>query len=177
MAQDLTLFNRVLFGIGVLTLGLIAIFSFRYAQNQRTTVTDFVAADSLIDRRWFQNLDGTDSLQLSSYKGREVLLVFWASWSERSLDVLEQLDASVAASSDSMVIVAAAVKDNGDEARNYIQAANHPFTFVEGTVHYLDLRIPGVPSAIRFNRDARPTQIYIGEKQILASLLNPPVNP
>lgn len=173
MAQDLTLFNRVLFGIGVLALGLIAIFSFRYAQNQRTTVTDFVAADSLIDRRWFQNLDGTDSLQLSSYKGREVLLVFWASWSERSTEVLEQLEASQKVSNDSLVIVAATVKDNGDEARNYIQSKNHPFTFVEGTVHYLDLRLPGVPSAIRFNRDTKPTQIFIGETQILAPFLDP----
>lgn len=173
MTQDLTLFNRVLFGMGVLALGLIAIFSFRYAQNQRTTVTDFVAADSLIDRRWFQNLDGTDSLQLSSYKGREVLLVFWASWSDRSLEVLEQLDASQSIHSDSIVIVAAAVKDNGEEARAYIQSTSYPFNFVEGTIHYLDLRLPGVPSAIRFNRDTKPTQIYIGEKQILSSILNP----
>lgn len=173
MAQDLTKFNRVIFGIGVLALGLIAIFSFRYANNQRHTVTDFVAADSLIDKRWFQNLDGTDSLQLSSYKGREVLLVFWASWSERSTEVLTELDQKLGQSRDSLVIVAAIVKDNGDEARKYIRESGHSFQFVDGTIHYLDLRLPGVPSAIRFNRDTKPTQILIGEKQILAPFLNP----
>lgn len=168
MAQDLTKFNRVIFGIGALAVGLIAIFSFRYANNQRLTVTDFVAADSLIDKRWFQNLDGTDSLQLSSYKGREVLLVFWASWSERSTDVLDELDQKLGQSSDSLVVIAATVKDNGVEARTYIRDSGRSFQFVDGTIHYLDLRLPGVPSAIRFNRDTKPTQILIGEKQILA---------
>jgi thiol-disulfide isomerase/thioredoxin len=166
MAQDLTLFNRVLFGIGVLATGLIIIFSFKYAKNQRTTVMDFVAADTLIDQRWFQNLDGTDSLQLTSYKGREVILIFWASWSGKSLDVLETLDSLKAQKGDSLTIIAAAVKDNGIESRDYIKRTNHNFEYVDGTIHYLDLRLPGVPSAIRFNRDSKPVQILVGESQL-----------
>lgn len=166
MAQDLTLFNRVLFGIGILAVGLIIIFSFRYAENQRATVTDFVAADSLIHLRWFQNLDGTDSLQLSSYKGRDVIVVFWASWSGKSLEVLERLDSLQSHRGDSLVVVAAAVKDNGAEARGYISTSDHAFEYVDGTIHYLDLRLPGVPSAIRFNRDTKPVQIYVGESQL-----------
>jgi hypothetical protein len=166
MAQDLTLFNRVLFGIGILAIGLIIIFSFRYAENQRDIMTDFVAADSLIHQRWFQNLDGTDSLQLSSYQGREVILVFWASWSDKSLEVLAQLDSIKTMRGDSVAVVAASVKDNGAEARAYINGSNHNFDFVDGTVHYLDLRLPGVPSAIRFNRDTKPVQILVGESQL-----------
>ncbi len=166
MAQDLTLFNRVLFGIGILAIGLIIIFSFKYAENQRTTVMDFVAADSLIHQRWLQNLDGTDSLQLSGYQGREVILVFWASWSEKSLDVLEMLDSIKTVRGDSLMVVAAAVKDNGAEARAYITSTNHPFIYVDGTIHYLDLRLPGVPSAILFNRNSKPTKILVGESQL-----------
>ncbi len=166
MAQDLTLFNRVLFGIGILAVGLIIIFSVRYAENQRATMTDFVAADSLIHQRWFQNLDGTDSLQLSSYQGREVILIFWASWSGKSLEVLENLDSLKMQRGDSLVIVAAAVKDNGSEAREYIERKSHDFEYVDGTIHYLDLRLPGVPSAIRFNRESKPVQILVGESQL-----------
>jgi hypothetical protein len=166
MAQDLTLFNRVLFGIGVLALGLIAIFSMRYAENQRNTVMEYVAADSLIHKRWFQNLDGTDSLQLSAYQGRDVILVFWASWSEKSLDVLRRLDSLKLQRGDSLTIVAAAVKDNGAEARAYINSMEHDFNYVDGTIHYLDLRLPGVPSAIRFNRNSKPVQILVGESQL-----------
>jgi thiol-disulfide isomerase/thioredoxin len=166
MAQDLKLFNRVLFGIGVLATGLIIIFSFKYAENQRTTVMDFVAADSLIHQRWLQNLDGTDSLQLSSYQGRDVILIFWASWSAKSLDVLKTLDSLKSVNGDSLVIIAAAVKDNGAEARSYIANTTHNFEYVDGTIHYLDLRLPGVPSAIRFNRDSKPVQILVGESQL-----------
>ena len=166
MAQDLTLFNRVLFGIGILAIGLIIIFSFRYAKSQRDTVTDFVAADSLIAQRWFQNLDRTDSLQLSSFEGKEVLLVFWASWSEKSLETLQTIDTYRTSKADSIVVVAASVKDNGEEARAYIESSNHPFVFVDGTIHYLDLRLPGVPSAIRFNAESKPVQILIGDAQL-----------
>jgi len=166
MAQDLTQFNRVLIGIGILAIGLIIIFSFRYAKNQRTTVMNFVAADSLIHQRWFHNLDGTDSLQLSGYQGTDVILVFWASWSVKSLEVLNILDSIKTARGDSLMVVAAAVKDNGAEARAYINSTTHNFEYVDGTVHYLDLRLPGVPSAIRFNRDIKPIQILVGESQL-----------
>ncbi len=160
------MFNRVLFGIGILAVGLIIIFSFRYAENQRVTMTDFVAADSLIHQRWFQNLDGTDSLQIASFRGREVILVYWASWSGKSLEVLDNLDSLKSQRGDSLVILAAAVKDNGSEARDYIGRTNHDFVYVDGTIHYLDLRLPGVPSAIRFNRDSKPVQILVGESQL-----------
>lgn len=166
MAQDLRLFNRVLFGIGVLAIALIIVFSFRYAENQRNTVMDFVAADSLIHQRWFQNLNATDSLQLSSYRGRDVILVFWASWSGKSLDVLKTLDSLKLVKGDSLVIIAAAVKDNGAQARSYIANTTYNFEYVDGTVHYLDLRLPGVPAAIRFNRDSKPFQILVGESQL-----------
>jgi hypothetical protein len=166
MAQDLRRFNRTLIAIGIIIAGLIIIFSFRYADTQRATVLDFVSADSLIHQRWFQNLDQTDSLQIQQFAGKEVLLTFWSSWSESSTDLLFKLNEYQAKRQDSLVIIAAAVKDNGQEARAFISSANLPFYFVDGTIHYLDLRIVGVPSAILFNSSSKPVQILVGEKQL-----------
>lgn len=166
MEQDLRRFNRTLITIGILVAGLIIIFSFRYADTQRSTVLDFVSADSLIHQRWFQNLDQTDSLQIQQFAGKEVLLTFWSTWSESSTDLLFQLKDLQASRQDSLIIIAAAVKDNGQEARYFISTTHLPFHFVDGTVHYLDLRIVGVPSAILFNESSKPVQILVGEKQL-----------
>jgi hypothetical protein len=167
MEQDLRRFNRTLIAIGIVIAGLIIIFSFRYADTQRSTVLDFVSADSLIHQRWFQNLDQTDSLQIQQFAGKEVLLTFWATWSESSTTILYQLKELQTSRQDSLIIIAAAVKDNGQEARSFIENAHLPFHFVDGTIHYLDLRMVGVPSAILFNESSKPVQILVGEKQLV----------
>jgi len=166
MEQDLRRFNRTLIAIGIIVAALIIIFSFRYADTQRSTVLDFVSADSLIHQRWFQNLDHTDSLQIQQFAGKEVVLTFWSTWSVKSTEILYQLKELQDSRTDSLIIIAAVVKDNGEEARSFIQKAQLPFHFVDGTIHYLDLRLVGVPSAILFNTSSKPVQILVGEKQL-----------
>jgi hypothetical protein len=174
MAINPTFFNRTLIGIAILAFGLILIFSMRYSSNQRNAARDTVAADSLIAERWFLTLDGDDSLQIADFAGKHVILEFWASWSEQSKQTLKGLDSLRQSMPDEYVIIAATVKDNGEPARDFIRNSGLPVYFVDGTVHYLDLRMVGVPSAILFNKESRPTQILIGHHQITAMLQQPP---
>jgi len=144
-------FKRVLLGIGVLGLLLILFFSVRYADHQRQTMYDTILADSLLLERWFVNMDATDSLQLQSLAGKHLVVAFWATWSPRSMEIVDSLINKRAQLGDALVIVAANVKDNGSEAREYMARHTDQVIFVDGTLHYLDLRIVGVPSAIAFD--------------------------
>ena len=159
-------FKRVLLSIGVLGLVLILFFSVRYANHQRETMRDMVLTDSLIQKRWFVNMEASDSLQLQSFTGKRLVLTFWASWSPRSMELVDSLIERRAHLGDSLVIVAANVKDNGDQARQFMKTLSDQVVFVDGTLHYLDLRIIGVPSAIAFNADMKPEMIASGEQQM-----------
>lgn len=158
-------FKRVLLGIGVLGLLLILFFSVRYADHQRQTMRDTILADSLLAKRWFVTMDATDSLQLHSFVGKRVVVAFWASWSPRSMELLDSLS-HWRTKGDSIVIVAATVKDNGAQARAFMRRFTDQIVFVDGTLHYLDLRIVGVPSAIAFDARLKPEMIATGDDQM-----------
>lgn len=159
-------FKRVLLSVGVLGLLLILFFSIRYADRQRQTMRDTILADSLLAKRWFITMDANDSLQLQSFAGKRVLLAFWATWSPRSMALLDSLVQRRATIGDSIVIVAANVKDNGAQARTFMRTFSDQIVFVDGTLHYLDLRIVGVPSAIAFDTRLKPEMIATGEEQM-----------
>src|SRR5690606_11641052 len=112
-----------------------------------------------ITQRWFYRLGSDDSLQIQEFRGKIVVLDFWATWSGKSQITLAELDSLRRQYPDDVEVVAAAVKDATQEAAEWSRSSGYAFHFVDGTVHYQDLRLVGVPSRILFDREGDPQYV------------------
>lgn len=157
-------FNKFIAFLGVLSLFLILYFSLRYANSQRHEAVNIVRADSLITQRWFPRLPDGDSLQIADYHGKPVILDFWATWSERSQRELNVLE--VLARQHDAVVIAAAVKDAGPYLDAFLDTTRLPYIFVDGTRHYQEFKLSGVPSRILFDRNGQPQFVLSGSSDM-----------
>lgn len=96
-----------------------------------------------------------------------VLILFWASWSARSLEAQEYLIGLVEQSGLDITVISAAVKDDADYIRETIGTVpeDFPFVIVDGTEHYNDVRLPGLPSIIAWNTDGSLFGAQLGFRQ------------
>ncbi len=159
MRIDPKYFNRFI-GICALITAIVIIYStIRYSQSQ---VTDFESNVSEIipDTLSFRSFSAQDSLHLSEIENRPVILHFWSTWSGKSMDVGEFLH-DYSDAHESLVVIAAAVRDGDEKVKEYIAQHPRPFLFVEGTAVYQSLLAPGMPTQIFINREKEIFDIHV----------------
>ena len=145
MRIDPKYFNQFMVVLAVTGIVTIALASLYYVGKQEQRFLGRLD-DSDPSAFRFVTLQG-DTLAIPS--DRNTILLFWATWSERSLEELYDLY-SWHDRHPEYEVVAAFVKDAAEFAEAHYRPERPRFHMVNGTGVYQDLRAPGVPTAIIF---------------------------
>ncbi len=167
MRIDPKFFNHFMIAVAVFCIIAIAFASFRYIDKQEQRFLNRLDQSSLNELVFTNTLGDTVNIAPE----RTVVILFWATWSDRSLDTLNDLyhwhDAHP-----QFEVVSAYVKDAAELASVHDRPGTDHFTLVDGTGAYQELRVPGVPAAIVFSAggDVLHTQVGTKEKPVWREL-------
>lgn len=169
MRLDPKYFNRFIGVTAAFAFLLILYFSLRHASTQKQEFESdlralFVGFDPgtltpILDRRGLESEVGTPMDESPSHSND--VYVFWASWSGKSLAVLDTLRA-LQAEDASLRVTALAVKDDPASIHRAIEATSDRFLYAEGTDLYGEWAVPGVPTLILGSSDPARVEAHVG---------------
>ncbi len=117
----------------------------------------------------FTALDGSRQLDLESFRGRPVLLTFWASWCgpcRQELPELQKLSAELAETGFALVTIN--LDQSAIVGARFLQKYN-----IDVPVYRMDQRtvlrlgIESLPTNVLLDREGRPVQIYRGYSPVV----------
>lgn len=170
-----------MFLITVAIIGAVAgLYSLRH--NHASSATISATANHVAPDFTLPQLDGHD-LRLSSYRGKVVLLDFWASWCEPCrVETPHLIELQKKYGDEGLQIVGVSMDDSPEPARAFYQQFHMNYPVVMGTAKTGELYggVLGLPIAFTINRDGRIYAKHIGatgpavfEKEILSLLRSP----
>lgn len=114
----------------------------------------------LLEER-FPSVTSPDSIALQDFKGKKVIVVFWASWSGKSAAIMNELDSLY--SGGEYEIVGALVKDARETAEPMLP--EHDFVYIDGTKLFNYLKVPGIPSYFVLDDSGKVRDVKVGYQQ------------
>lgn len=129
----------------ILTMIVIVFSSFNFKQKQEEMFEENLQNSEILAQTRMRQVTGPDSLSTGDFEGQPVVLVFWASWSEKSESLLSEIQL-VANERDSLAVLAALVQD-AEESLPDTQAFPG-FYYLDGTHLFNELKVPGIPSYV-----------------------------
>lgn len=157
-------FNKFIVIVAVTAAITIAVTTFFHLQNreeqfrQRMKQMD---SESLYSTS-FYHFARADSMRLDEFRGRFLLLDFWAGWSGPALESHEKLSEFRSGFPGSLDVVAASVREDADFVSDYVNSHDYEFEFVEGTRFFERMEIPGVPSQVLIAPDGVVIEAFVG---------------
>ena len=149
-------------GIGaIITMIFIVYASFEFKLEQEENFRDNVNHSESLTTDFHPYVLSDDSISLSELVGDKLIILFWASWSDRSADLMADID--LFASNENYKVVGAVVKDATETAE--LIMPNHDFIFIDGTKMYNDLKVPGIPSYFVLDEEGKFLHSFVGYKK------------
>jgi|AntRauTorcE11898_2_1112593.scaffolds.fasta_scaffold04507_2 thiol-disulfide isomerase/thioredoxin len=161
MRLDQKYFVPFLLICAALTAVVIFLSSLNYASNQRETFRAEIEETKLSEWDLYQYETG-DSLSISQFEGSPVIVHFWSTWSDLSLELNSVMDGLQSEFPD-LIIVAAASRDAAQLVEEHIQTTDFDFVYLNGTPLYQDLKVPGLPSQLFINRNGIIVDQHVGK--------------
>ncbi len=147
--------------VAVICIIAIAFGSFRYVSKQEERFLDRLE-QTPVEEFIFLTSEG-DSLQIQPE--RTTIILFWATWAERSLGSLYDLY-QWHDNYPQYDVIAAFVKDAPEFARAHDRDGQDRFRMLDGTTAYQDLRVPGVPTTLVLNARGEVSMTGVGAQNI-----------
>jgi thiol-disulfide isomerase/thioredoxin len=145
--------------MGVISVVIIIYSSFRFNNKQQLRFRENLAESDSLTIKYMRLIGEADSVRISDFKGKKSVMVFWASWSEKSELMLGEIE-KVQFESDSLQVIAALVKDAEESLP---EEKTYPtFIYTDGTELFNDLKVPGYPSYIVFGEDSDVINSQVG---------------
>lgn len=154
------LFNSFLIVTAAISALAILFFGIRYQSNQEDGLRENLGAGLQFVLEPFATGDAPgDSVRVLDYAGRWVLVQFWSTWSEPSLQALHAIPTR-----NDLITLAAYVRDDSASVAQFIDGPGSSLDhrFVLGTHVFQKYLFPGVPSFVLFNPEGRIHRIGIG---------------
>lgn len=146
----------------VITMIVIVISSFRHNQKLHDLFQESLAeSDSLLIEP-LTIIGENDSLKLNNFQGNPTILVFWASWSDKSIEMLKEIEQFQNEYQDTLSVVAALVKDAKESLSEKKKFPK--FIYADGIELFNDLKVPGYPSYILFDEKGKVIHTQVGYK-------------
>ena len=146
----------------VITVIFIVISSFNFTDQRKERFTEYAQGYTALLTKSHPLITQQDSLRLGDLSGSKVLVVFWASWSDKSTKLMDEL-AEVSSSDNELSVVAALVKDATSSAEEILP--NYDFRVIDGTLLFNELRTPGIPSYFFLNENGMLLSTHVGFKK------------
>lgn len=148
--------------VAVITMVVIVISSFNFKEQQEEDFRDFTSSyDSLLTLP-IPYLVSDDSLRLGEIRTGKTILVFWASWSDRSAAMMKELH-ELNSKNEDLTIAAALVMDATSTA--VPEFPDYDFEFIDGTRLFNALRVPGIPSYVILDDSGIPLDTRVGYRK------------
>lgn len=151
MKLDQKYFVPFLLICAALTGIVIVLSTLNYASNQRETFREEIENTELSEWKLYHYESG-DSLSLSRFEGSPMILHFWSTWSDLSME-LHDVMSDLKKDYPDLIIVAAASRDAPELVEQHIAETSYDFFYLDGTPLYQELMVPGLPSQLFVNRD------------------------
>ena len=133
---------------------LIVYFNLRFMGSQQQRFAERVGDGQEHFEQTFPAIFESGSVRPADLTGDEpLILFFWASWSGRAVEAQLDLLRRIQAHDSDVIVISAAVRDNTSFIREIRDEHALPFLFVDGTEHYNEVRLPGLPSLLAFRPD------------------------
>lgn len=148
--------------VAVLTAIAIVFSSLQHKETQEKRFVKAIAeSDSLLIKP-LRLLDRSGDIQLADFKGSDLVVVFWATWSEKSNMLLDEITL-LKDEHDNFNVVSAVVLD-AEETIN-MGSLNKRFIHVDGASFYNDLKVPGIPSYIVIDENGNVLNAHVGYQE------------
>ncbi|MBO6523959.1 MAG: hypothetical protein JJ971_09045 [Balneolaceae bacterium] len=144
------------------TMLFIVISSFNFTERRQERFTDYTRQYNELLTKNHPYINKSDSLRLGDLKGNQVLVLFWASWSDKSAEIMKVLD-EVKSQQENFKVVAALVKDATESIDE--ETLTHDFEYIDGTILFNELRAPGIPSFILLDESGELKFTHVGYKE------------
>jgi len=161
MKLDQKYFIPFLLVSALLTGIVIVVSSLNYASNQRETFREEIEETDLSEWKLYHYSSG-DSISISQFNGSPVVIHFWSTWSDLSMelnDVMSELKRDYP----ELIVVAAASRDASELVREHMAGTDYDFFYLDGTSLYQELMVPGLPSQLFINRDGNIVDQNVGK--------------
>lgn len=155
-------FVPFMISIGVITMLVIIYSSFHFKNKQQQRFKENLVESDSLTTKYMRVIGASDSVSISDLKGNRSVLVFWASWSEKSELMMGEIE-KAQFESDSLQVIAALVKDAEEslpEVKTYPR-----FIYTDGTEIFNDLKVPGYPSYIVFDENSAVINSQVGYRK------------
>lgn len=164
MKLDQKYFVPFLAVMAVVTALLIAFFTVSSQKGQREAFRQAIMQQDSLRNEYMPYIESNDSLRVSSLteNNKYVVLDFWATWSNYSVEVHRELTQLVGEYPERLEVIAAVVKDQPDKISAYLERYNFPFHFVHGTTVFNKYQVPGMPTEIIYSPQGIIVDVYFG---------------
>lgn len=154
------LFTPFLIVTAVISAVAILFFGIRYQSNQEDGLRENLGNGLHFVLEPFATGDAPgDSVRVIDYAGRWVLVQFWSTWSDPSLQALKAIPVR-----NDLITLAAYVRDDSASVARFIAGPGSSLDhrFVHGTRIFQEYKFPGVPSFVLIDPQGRIHRIGIG---------------
>jgi thiol-disulfide isomerase/thioredoxin len=152
-------FVPFMIAVGILTMVIIIYSSFRFNNKQYRIFEENLAESDSLTTMKMRIVGVNDSVSVADLNGNKSLLVFWASWSDKSRSMLDEIQL-LQNEHDSLKVIAALVKDAEESLSTSKEYAN--FYYTDGIKLYNYLQVPGFPSYVLFDENSEVLSSNIG---------------
>lgn len=161
MRLDPKYFNLFLVVCAAITILVIIFSTLRYASNQKETFREEIGNAELSSWNLYHYESG-DSLTVADFKGSPVIIHFWSTWSDLSMELNKEMH-QLKMNSPELIVIAAAARDARELVEEHISRVNNDFVYLDGTPLYQDLMVPGLPSQLFVDREGKIVDQNVGK--------------
>lgn len=154
--------------VAVVTMVVIVLSSFNFQSRQEEEFAEKTRQYSELLTDYHPIVAQEDSLSLEQFNGDRVIVVFWASWSDRSTNIMHELDELIR-NEDKLKVVGALVLDATETAEPILP--EHEFSYIDGTKLFNTLMVPGIPSYFLLNEEGEVVATHVGYKGSVKDLI------
>jgi hypothetical protein len=163
MRIDPKYFNKFMLIVAFICVIAIIYFNFYYQQRQLVLIDERIGDGSVLVETTFSELDGEGEVGLPELVGDKKMIIFWAPWSERAVELAGLLQNELQGRPVS--VISAVVRDTPESVQNLGLLTMGNVRHADGTPVYNNLRIPGIPAIFIFDSENRMIHYRIGYRE------------